>query len=114
MNYQVVATLGIDEVGTSVEGSLQEVGHKVLVKLLGFHCVGVLTKIVQLRLEEVEIGSLNWLLEPSLVERLFWCHMGNCQGDGLVECADCCASSFCNGGRGYRMQLPGNQRLTLP
>ena len=79
MNDQVVATFGIDEVGTSVEGSLQKIRHKVLVKLLGFHCIGVLTKIVQLRLEEVEIGSLNWLLEPGFVERLLWCHVGNCQ-----------------------------------
>ena len=85
MNDQVVATLGIDEVGTSVEGSLQKIGHKVLVKLLGFHCIGVLTKIVQLRLEEVEIGSLNWLFEPGLVERLFRCHLCNCQCGELVE-----------------------------
>ena len=78
MNDQVIATFGIDEVKTFVEGSLQKIGHQIFVKLLGFHCICVFTKIVQLRLEEVEIGSLNWLLEPGLIESLFWCHVGNC------------------------------------
>jgi hypothetical protein len=39
MNDQVVATFGIYEVGTSVESSLQKIGHQVLVKLLGFHFI---------------------------------------------------------------------------